>query len=153
MAIKEEAPMIPVRTALAAAGLAAFLAMPQAEAEETLSYQNLVTPLLASGETVLGETIVYPSGTAKVTAAIVTVPPGGETGWHTHPVPLFAYILEGTLTVDYGAKGIRVYKAGDSVLEAMNTPHDGTNKGDVPVKLLAVYMGAEGAANAAPAQH
>ena len=53
--------MIPVRTALAAAGLAAFLAMPQAEAEETLSYQNLVTPLLASGETVLeasGETTI-----------------------------------------------------------------------------------------------
>ena len=83
-------------------------------------------------------------------AVIVTIPPGGETGWHEHAVPLFGYMLDGVLTVDYGDKGTRVYRAGDSLMEAMNWPHDGINKGDVPVRILAVYLGAEGVPNATP---
>jgi len=38
----------------------------------------------------------------------ITLLPGQQTGWHTHPVPLFGYILEGELTVDYGTKGQRM---------------------------------------------
>lgn len=121
-------------------------------AEEPVSYKNLLTPLLATGETILGQPIAYPAGTPKVTAATVVIPPGGETGWHTHTVPLFATMLEGELTVDYGTKGTKTYKAGDSLLEAMNWPHNGTNRGTVPVKLLAVYIGAEGVANADPVE-
>ncbi|MEO8882064.1 MAG: cupin domain-containing protein, partial [Devosia sp.] len=82
-----------------------------------------------------------------VTGAIVTLPPGGETGWHEHEVPLFGYVLEGTLTVDYGSKGVKTYNAGDSWMEAMNWPHNGINKGTVPVKLIAVYMGGGDKAN------
>jgi quercetin dioxygenase-like cupin family protein len=84
----------------------------------------------------------------KVTAAIVTVPPGGETGWHLHEVPLFAYILEGEIALDYGEKGTNMLKAGDSLLEAMNWAHNGKNTGAVPLRILAVYMGAEGIDNA-----
>lgn len=105
------------------------------------AYQNLLTPLLQSGTDVLGDPLVYPEGTPNVTAAIVTIPPGGQTGLHHHEVPLFAYILEGELTVDYGDKGQKTYRAGDSLLEAQNWPHNGTNTGTVPMKLLAVYMG------------
>jgi quercetin dioxygenase-like cupin family protein len=104
-------------------------------------YQNLLTPLLQSGTDVLGDPLVYPEGAPNVTAAIVTIPPGGETGLHRHEVPLFAYILEGELTVDYGDKGKKTYRAGDSVLEAQNWPHNGTNTGTVPMRLLAVYIG------------
>ena len=135
------------------AGLAAApLAARAEDAKPPASYESLLTPLLQSGKTVIGDPIAYPAGTPKVTAAIVTIPPGKETGWHTHQVPLFAEILEGELTVDYGSKGIKVLKAGDSVLEAMNWPHNGMNKGTAPVKLLAVYMGAEGIPNATPAK-
>ena len=139
--------MRPLRAVL----LAGLVAVSPALAEETISYRSLVTPLLASGETVIGQPVVYPAGTAKVTAAIVTVPPGGETGWHVHAVPLFATILEGTLTVDYGSKGTKVYEAGDSLIEAVDWPHNGTNRGTVPVRLIAVYVGADGLANAEPA--
>ena len=52
------------------------------------------------------------------------------------------------LTVDYGTKGTRVYRAGDSVMEAMDWPHNGTNTGDIPMRLIAVYMGGGGKANA-----
>ncbi|MCW5696340.1 MAG: cupin domain-containing protein [Bauldia sp.] len=133
---------------LAVVGAAAAVAFAQAPDN---AYQNLLTPVLASGETILGQPIAYPEGTPLVTAAIVTIPPGGETGWHTHSVPLFAYILEGALTVDYGSEGTRVYAAGGGVLEAMDWAHNGTNRGDAPVRLLAVYMGVEGTANADPA--
>lgn len=134
-----------MRTPFAAALFAAALITP-AVAED--AYQNLLTPILSGNQTVLDQTFTYPDGTAKVTAAIVTIPPGGQTGWHVHVVPLFAYILEGELTVDYGSKGTKVYTVGGGILEAMNWPHNGTNTGDVPMRLLAVYMGAEDEANA-----
>lgn len=131
--------------------LGTLLALPLfaaiARAEDLSPYQALLTPLLQSGETTIGQPIEYPAGAAKVTGAIVTLPPGGQTGWHTHEVPLFGYVLEGTLTVDYGSKGVKEYKAGDSWMEAMNWPHNGINKGTVPVRLLAVYMGGGDKAN------
>ena len=127
--------------------IAAFSTLP-ARAEEAISYKTLVTPLLETSQTIIGQPFAYPTGKAKVTAVIVTVPPGGETGWHEHAVPLFAYVLDGALSVDYGDKGTRVYKTGDSLMEAMNWPHNGTNTGNVPVRILAVYIGAEGIPNA-----
>ena len=135
---------------IALLALFALLPAASAPAEEAIAYKTLVTPLIATSETVIGQPFAYPSGKAKVTAVIVTIPPGGETGWHEHAVPLFGYMLDGVLTVDYGDKGARIYKAGDSLMEAMNWPHDGMNKGDVPVRILAVYIGAEGVPNATP---
>jgi oxalate decarboxylase/phosphoglucose isomerase-like protein (cupin superfamily) len=52
------------------------------------------------------------------------------------------------VTVDYGAKGVKVVKQGESVLEAMDWAHNGINKTDKPLRILAVYMGADGVANA-----
>ena len=130
--------------------LLALLPAASAPAEEAIAYKTLVTPLIATSQTVIGQPFAYPTGQAKVTAVIVTIPPGGATGWHKHQVPLFGYMLDGVLTVDYGDKGTRVYRPGDSLMEAMNWPHDGANKGDVPVRILAVYLGAEGVPNATP---
>jgi quercetin dioxygenase-like cupin family protein len=108
-------------------------------------------PLLSTGTNILGETIRYPtSGPAHITAAIVTLAPGAKTIVHKHGVPLFAYILEGELTVDYGAHGTRTYAQGQAFMEAMEVAHFGLNNGTVPVRLLAVYMGAQGAENVIP---
>ena len=123
------------------------LGLAPAAAQDATAYQNLLTPLLQSGTDILGQPLDFPDANANVTSAIVTIPPGGATGWHQHEVPLFAYILEGELTVDYGSKGTRIYKAGDSVMEAVDWPHNGTNTGTVPMRLLAVYMGGGGEAN------
>ena len=118
----------------------------QAALAENL-YQNLLTPLLQTGETSIGQPIVYPQGTPNITAALVTMPPGRETGWHIHAVPLFAYVLEGELTVDYGEKGKKVYKAGQALVEALGTAHNGKNTGQVPMRLLAFYAGEKGKPN------
>src|SRR5437868_4793281 len=56
--------------------------------------------ILKSGKTVDGELVHYPAGKSpEITSAIVTLEPGGRTALHQHPVPVVAYILEGTLTV------------------------------------------------------
>ncbi len=103
--------------------------------------------LLSTSETIIAQPFTYPEGEARITAVVVTMLPGKETGWHHHEVPLFAYILEGELTVDYGAHGTRLYRAGDSLIEAFKTRHNGRNTGAVPVRLIAMFAGAEGAAN------
>jgi quercetin dioxygenase-like cupin family protein len=104
-----------------------------------------VTELLSTAKTVLGQTLAYPAGApAKVTAAIVAMQPGAETGWHQHDVPLFGYMLEGELTVDYGAHGTRVYRKGDALMEAIDVPHNGRNTGEGVARILAVFMGADG---------
>lgn len=107
-----------------------------------------VGPLLATGKTILGQPFAYPAGKpAKVTAVIVTMQPGDQTGWHKHEVPLFAYILEGEVSVDYGAHGTRVYRNGDALMEAIDTAHDGRNTGSGVSRILAVFMGAQGVPN------
>jgi quercetin dioxygenase-like cupin family protein len=104
--------------------------------------------LISTGKTVLGQTFSYPAGApAKVTAAIVTMLPGEQTGWHKHDVPMFGYILEGEITVDYGAAGTRVYRKGDALMEAIDVAHDGRNTGAGNARILAVFMGADGVPN------
>jgi quercetin dioxygenase-like cupin family protein len=134
--------------ALLVAGVAAFAGGRLAGAREAVVP---VVPLIGSGETVVGETIAYPQGApAKVTAAIVGLGPGEETGWHTHGIPTFALILDGELSVDYGDKGTRVYRAGEAFLEAIDVPHNGRNTGSGPMRILAVFMGADGLPTTVP---
>ncbi|MCP4315816.1 MAG: cupin domain-containing protein [Hyphomicrobiales bacterium] len=110
-------------------------------------YQRVV-PLLNSGKTVLDQPLSYPTdGSAKIQSVIVTMLPGEETGPHTHPYPTYGYILEGELTVSYPQGVQKVYKKGEAVLEAVNTVHDGKNTGNVPVRILVVFMGLEGQPN------
>jgi quercetin dioxygenase-like cupin family protein len=130
--------------------LIAVSVTPQATAQDA-GYP--ATALLSTGRTVVGETVRYPdTGPAHITASIVALAPGAKTIMHRHGVPLFAYILEGELTVDYGAHGVRVYRAGQAFMEAMEVAHFGINRGAQPVRLLAVYMGAKGADDVIPAQ-
>jgi quercetin dioxygenase-like cupin family protein len=90
--------------------------------------------VLSTGSTVLGEPIRYPSeAPAKITALEITLEPGQQTGWHTHPAPMFGYILDGELTVDYGNKGRKIYRKGDALVEAISDAHNGKNKGGRPV--------------------
>lgn len=113
-------------------------------------YQR-VESLLDTGKTIIGETVRYPEGApAKVQSLIVTMEPGEETGWHKHGVPTYGYMLEGELTVDYGAHGTRVYKPGTAFMEAIDAWHNGRNTGSGPARVLVVFMGAEGVPNVTP---
>ena len=95
-----------------------------------------------------GQPIAYlKSDNPEVTVMTVELPPGAETGWHIHPVPVYAYILSGSLTVEVEGKNTSVFQAGDAIIEAVNTRHCGRNTGAVPVKLVVFYTGAENLPN------
>ncbi len=101
--------------------------------------------LLSTTRTVVGEDIRYPSGAQpRVKVAIVTIQPGASTAIHRHPTPLVVYVLEGQVTVDYGSHGVKTFKQGEAMVEAMDVAHRGMNRGTTPVRLLAVYIGSEG---------
>jgi quercetin dioxygenase-like cupin family protein len=145
---------------LVAGALALFVAVSTSRAEMAAPAPAPLAGEAHSGErvvvstatTVTGEPIRCPSGApARVTAVEITLAPGEQTGWHMHPVPLFGYILEGELTVDYGAKGERTYRTGEGFMEAMNERHNGRNSGQGPVKILAVVIGEEGVGASLPA--
>lgn len=107
-------------------------------------------PLLDTRETIVNEAIRYPQGPAKVSAAIIELAPGASTGWHGHGVPLFTYLLAGELEIEY-ANGKRVsVKAGDAFMESMSMAHIGSNTGDKPVRILAVFMEATGTTKTLP---
>jgi quercetin dioxygenase-like cupin family protein len=123
---------------------AALASHAKAEDKAPPAVQN--TPLLSTGTTVMGETLHYPTtGPAHVTAGVVTLAPGSHTILHKHGVPLFGYVLEGEITVDYGERGKRTYHQGEALMEAMDTAHFGADVGSQPVRILTVYMGADGA--------
>ena len=96
---------------------------------------------LSTTKTWDGAPIHYPSGTAKVTGAIHTIPPGVETGWHLHPVPCFAFVLEGELVVELKDGRTKNLKAGDTLAEVIGTLHNGKNTGKVPLKIAIFYIG------------
>jgi quercetin dioxygenase-like cupin family protein len=140
------------KAAVAVLALAVLTLPLPARADDSTKPSYPAVPLLSTGTTILGEKIHYPKGDAHVTASIVTLAPGARTILHRHDVPLFAYILEGELTVDYGAHGKRTYKQGQSLMEAMGVAHYGINTGDGPMRLIGVYMGADGAKDVTPVQ-
>jgi len=91
-----------------------------------------------------GKPIEYPSGKAEVTGMVVEIAPGGETGWHLHPVPSFGIVLEGELELQLISGAVKRLKAGEAVAEVVNTLHNGRNLGQVPVKLVVFYIGSAG---------
>jgi quercetin dioxygenase-like cupin family protein len=133
---------------LLASAIAAWMSVGSAPLRaDTAPYTS--SDIFHGNHTIIDQTIAYPNGTPMVNALIVPLAPGEKSAWHTHATPLFGYILEGELTVDYGSKGTRVYHTGEAVLEAVDWPHQASNRGTVLTRVLAVNIGVEGGAFAA----
>ena len=105
----------------------------------------------AVDRSILGSILEYPdSGQAQITASLIEVPPGADTGWHYHETPLVAHVLAGEITVTYEMPDgpvVRTYVAGQSLVEEVDIHHYGRNDGDEMARLLVVFVGAEGSAN------
>ncbi|MEA5115445.1 MAG: cupin domain-containing protein [Geobacteraceae bacterium] len=113
-------------------------------------YKNGVsaTVLKKSLVTDNGRKIAYPvTDRAEVTAVTVDLAVGAETGWHSHPIPVYAYVVSGVLTVELENGRATTYQEGDAIFEVVNTLHNGRNLGKVPVRLAVFYTGIEGAPN------
>lgn len=103
-----------------------------------------VTPLAKETASWDGKPIAYPQGKPEMTALLVEIAPGAQTGWHHHLVPNFAYMLEGTLELTLDDGRVRLLKAGEELPEVVNRPHNGRNIGSSPARLIVFYAGAVG---------
>jgi quercetin dioxygenase-like cupin family protein len=125
---------------------AALLAPPALAGEYAGAVASTVA--LKTTKTATGQPIAYPcGGSAEVTATTVTIAPGAETGWHAHEVPVYAWVVAGTLRVEYDGAAPVTVKAGEPLVEAVGVAHNGRNAGPEPVKLLVFYAGVEGKPN------
>jgi quercetin dioxygenase-like cupin family protein len=100
--------------------------------------------VLQTTTTSIGQPILFPPFRNEIRAFLIELAPGGEVGRHRHPVPTFVYVLEGTFTVETEGHPTRQYQAGQGYVEAMDTWHNGLNRGTTPVKFLVVYAAEEG---------
>jgi quercetin dioxygenase-like cupin family protein len=107
-----------------------------------------VTAVMKGSTTVGGKQIEYPkTDKAEMASVLIDIQPGKESGRHMHPVPTYVHVLEGTLTVEFEDGSRQTFQAGSGFLEVVNTWHNGKNLGDVPLKFLVVFAGAEGKPN------
>lgn len=100
-------------------------------------------PLLETSTHRDGVPITYPTGSPLITARTTTIPPGVKLARHRHEVPLFTYILDGELTLHDDDGSSHRFSQGQAFMEADGW-HYATNDADVPVRLLAVYVGQVG---------
>lgn len=61
-----------------------------------------------------------------------------------HPVHQIVYVLEGTLTVEPEGYPAQVWKAGQAIVEVLNTWHAAYNRGTTPNKVFNIFFGEEG---------
>jgi len=100
--------------------------------------------VLQTSTTVAGRPIEYPLFHNQVTALLVQISPGGQSGRHMHPAPMFIYILDGELTYELDGQPVRLYKAGQAFVEGPGMWHNATNRSSGLLKFLAVLHGEEG---------
>jgi quercetin dioxygenase-like cupin family protein len=136
------------RTVVIALALTTVVAcgdLPQPSPDAQVSKEVLIDK---ARSTTLDQDLQYPTDShAEVSSAIVTIPPGAETGWHRHDTPLVVDVIEGVVTVEYDGGIVKEYGPGDTFVEAIGTRHNGRNLGDVDVVIYTVSIGAEGLQN------
>jgi quercetin dioxygenase-like cupin family protein len=128
---------------LALCGATALTAQPQQHGPIGLK----LTPILETTTTFTGQPIRFPPGENQLVAVLAEVAPGGQVGRHMHPVPLFVYMLEGTLTIEMEGHGTHAFQAGQGFAEVTHTWHNGRNLGDKPARFLIVFSGQKGTPN------
>ena len=105
-----------------------------------------VTVLLKTTSGWDGKQIVYPEGQAEMTALLIEIAPGESTGWHQHPVPSFAFLLDGTLEITLADGRVKRMQPGEALSEVTDTMHVGRALSKTPVKIVVFYAGSVGKA-------
>jgi len=101
----------------------------------------VVTPLLVTGATASGQPIVYPkTDSPEVRMLLVEIPAGAETGWHRHPMPAYAYVLSGSVTVELEDGKRYTFHAGEAFAETVGVLHNGKNTGTEPARIVMTVL-------------
>lgn len=86
----------------------------------------------------------YAKGTPEITVLRITFPPKIQLALHKHPVINAGVLLRGELTVVTENNETLRLKAGDSIVEVVNTWHYGKNEGNEPAEIIIFYAGIQG---------
>ncbi|MGH9009675.1 MAG: cupin domain-containing protein [Acidimicrobiia bacterium] len=71
---------------------------------------------------------------------VVTVEPGANTGWHTHPGPEYSILKAGEMVLERAPECQPfTYKAGQGFFIPGGTPHMAQNDGKEPAELYVTY--------------
>jgi|SRR5690554_8168854 quercetin dioxygenase-like cupin family protein len=85
----------------------------------------------------------YPDGKPKITILKITIPPHSKLSIHKHLVINAGVLTKGELTVVDEENNTLLLKAGDALVELVNTCHFGENNGDSPAEIIVFYAGTE----------
>ena len=108
----------------------------------------------ATVKPVIAESLANAPG-QKLTAVLVSYPPGGKSMAHRHAGSVFAYVVSGKIRSQNSATGpARVYSAGESFFEPMGSTHLISENASAtePASLLAVFVAPEDATLTMPAK-
>lgn len=83
----------------------------------------------------------YGQGKPEITILKIIIPPGAQLPFHQHPVINAGFLLSGELTVVTEDNKTLHLKAGESLLEVVNTWHYGKNEGTTPAEIIVFYAG------------
>ncbi len=86
----------------------------------------------------------YPEGRPEVTILSITVPPGEKLAVHRHPVINAGVLLSGQLRVHTLDGKVLDLRAGEAIVEVVNTWHWGESVGEVPAHIVVFYAGRPG---------
>ena len=101
-----------------------------------------VKELVKSSQSWDGETLpAYPAGQPRVTILRIAIPAGAELDMHKHPVINAGVLISGQLTVLTRSGKTLHLKAGDPIVEVVNTAHFGINQGSTPAEIIVFYAG------------
>jgi quercetin dioxygenase-like cupin family protein len=75
---------------------------------------------------------------------LVELPPGAAEGKHTHPAEVFAFVLEGTISLENEGKPTATLKAGDVFHVLPGKIHQAINDGSVTARLAVVFVAEKG---------
>jgi len=87
----------------------------------------------------------YPQGQPQITILRILIPAGTSLPLHTHPVINAGVLIKGELTVMTKNGKTLHLKAGDPIVEVVNTWHYGKNEGTEPVDIIVFYAGTKDA--------
>ena len=84
--------------------------------------------------------------------ALVELPPGAAEGRHTHPAEVYAFVQEGTISLENEGNPTVTLKAGDVFHVSPGKVHQAINNGSVTAKLAAVFVAEKGKPLTTPAK-
>lgn len=83
----------------------------------------------------------YPAGNAEITILRITIPPGVRLPLHRHPLINAGVLVRGQLTVVARDGKMLHLKAGEPIIEVVDTWHYGKNEGADPAEIIVFYAG------------